>query len=92
MNKENIKLSNGFSVPENIYEGFRQMVVAFLPEISPGKAYTLRKILGRDIWSELDNGERRLMGRCVAHMSVHNILPLCLVGTTKANSQLYKLK
>lgn len=79
MNEENIELSDGFSVSKGIYEGFRQMVVPSLTEISPGKAYTLKNILGREIWNQLDHGDRRLMGRCVAHMTTRKILPLRIV-------------
>ena len=92
MKEENIELSDGFSVSKDIYECFMQMVVASLPEISPGNAYTLKNILGRDIWSELDNGERRLIGRCVAHMTVHSILPLGIVESKHEYPIRYQLK
>lgn len=92
MENEIIELSDGFSVSKNIYECFRQMVIASLPQINSGTAYTLRKILGRDIWNELDNGERRLMGRCVAHMTAHSILPLGIVESKHEYPKKYKLK
>lgn len=92
MENEIIELSEGFSVSKNIYECFRQMVVASLPEISPGNAYTLKNILGRDIWSELDNGERRLIGRCVAHMTTRKILPLIIIESKHEYPIRYQLK
>lgn len=92
MKEENIELSDGFSVSKDIYECFRQMVVESLAQISPGNAYTLRKILGRDIWNELDNGERRLIGRCVAHMTTRKILPLIIVESKHEYPKRYQLK
>ena len=92
MNEENIELSDGFSVSKNIYECFRQMVVASLPQINPGNAYTLKKILGNEIWNELDNGERRLMGRCVAHMTTRKILPLKIAESKHEYPIRYQLK
>ena len=92
MENEIIELSDGFSVSKDIYECFKQMVVASLPQINPGKTYTLRKILGRDIWKELDNGERRLIGRCVAHMTTRKLLPLKIVESKHEYPIRYQLK
>lgn len=92
MENEIIELSDGYTVQKYIYECFRQMVVASLPQINLGKAYTLKNILGSDIWSELDNGERRLMGRCVAHMTAHSILPLGIVESKHEYPIRYQLK
>ena len=92
MNEENIELSDGFSVSKIIYECFQQMVVESLPQINPGKAYTLKKILGGDIWNALDNGERRLIGRCVAHMTTRKLLPLKIVESKHEYPIRYQLK
>lgn len=92
MKNEIIELSDGFSVSKDIYECFRQMVVAALSEINTENTYTLRKILGSDIWNELDHGERRLMGRCVAHMTVHSILPLSIAASKHEYPIRYQLK
>ena len=89
MNKENIELSNGFSVSKDFYECFRQMVVASLPQINPGNAYTLKKILGNEIWNELDNGERIEAGKCIALAVARGDLPLCFAGKTSSNHSLY---
>ncbi|MBX9917940.1 MAG: single-stranded DNA-binding protein [Nitrosomonas sp.] len=92
MNEKNIELSDRLSVSKNIYECFKQMVVASLPQINPGNAYTLKKILGNEIWNELDNGDRRLMGRCVAHMTTRKILPLKIVKSKHEYPIRYQLK
>lgn len=92
MDNEIIELSDGYTVQKYSYECFRQMIVTSLPQINLDKVYTLINILGRDIWSELDNGERRLVGRCVPHMTVHIILPLGIVESKHEYPIRYQLK
>ncbi|MDP3609444.1 MAG: DUF1413 domain-containing protein [Nitrosomonas sp.] len=92
MKKENIELSGGFSVSKYGYECFREIVVASLPEMNPGKAYNLKKILGREIWSQLDHGDRRLMGRCVAHMVTQKALPLSFAESKHEYPKRYQLQ
>lgn len=92
MENEIIELSDGYSVSKKVYECFKQMIVASLPQINPGNAYTLKKILGNEIWNELDNGERIEAGKCIALAVARGDLPLCFAGKTSSNHSLYKLK
>lgn len=92
MENEIIELSDGYSVSKKVYECFRQMVDESLPRIYPGIAYTIKKILGKDIWDELDTGERIEAGKCIALAVARGDLPLCFAGKTSSNHSLYKLK
>ena len=41
----------------------------------PGDIYTLRIMYGEVLWLEMTRGDRRMAGKCMAHMVANNRLP-----------------
>lgn len=71
-----ILLHDGYTVLEIFYDVVRQQVDARLPDLERGKSDTAKRLCGEEFWLGLTNGERRMAGRCIAHMVVHGVLPL----------------
>jgi len=87
-----VKLNDGYRASKAFYMYIHKMMVAALSGKAPGVQCTVKQFIGKDLWNELDTGERKLAGRCVAHMVSKNLLQLDFAGKTKANAQQYRLK
>lgn len=74
-----ILLSDGFSTAREYYTAVYGHVAERVPEAARGRIYTAKTLSGDDFWSLLSPGERRLAGRCIAHMVVRGLLPLVFV-------------
>jgi len=92
MTNETIKLNDGYTASKAFYTRVYKMMVAALSGKVPGIKCTVEQFVGQKLWCELGSGERKLAGRCVAHMVSKNLLQLDFAGKTKANAQQYRLK
>ena len=79
MTCEFIELNDGYRVLKDFYECVRHEVEAGLHELKRDKIYTAKKLCGKALWDELDSGEHRMAGRCMAHMVVKGIFPFNFV-------------
>jgi len=88
-----------------LYDGLRWYTVsiAFYSEVLntvsevihiflPDDIYTLRKIYGEALWLQMTDGERRMAGRCLAHIVANKRLPLCFVGCPHEHPKKYRLR
>jgi len=88
-----VELLDGiYPVSAVFLESIRQQVKAALPTLNPRLAYTLEKLCGKAFWAKLDNGERKLAGRCMAHMVVKNQLPFVFAPSKHEYPKYYQLK
>ena len=87
-----IKLNDGYTASKEFYSRiYKMMAAALLGKASCVKC-TVKQFVGKGRWNKLDSGERRLAGRCTAHMVSNGHLPLEFAGKNKSNALLYQLK
>lgn len=89
---ERIPLSDGFSVTREFLELVRFYVESRLHELSIDKTYRAKQLTGPELWDGLDDGDRRVAGRCVAYLTSHGLLPLTLVKWKHEFPLKYRLK
>jgi len=87
-----ILLSEGFSCAREFCDEVFAWVTACLAELQRDRVFTARQLAGREYWNQLDNPERQLAGRCIAHMVVHERLPLEFVKGPHEYPLRYRLK
>lgn len=85
-------LAGVYPVSAEVIESIRQQVEAALPTLNSHLTYTLEKLCGKAFWAQLDSGERKLAGRCMAHLVVKNQLPLLFVPRKHEYPKHYQLK
>ena len=81
-----------YTVPIAFYNDVLNTVSQVIHIFLPGDIYTLRKIYGEALWLQMTDGERRMAGRCLAHMVANNRLPLCFVGCPHEHPKKYQLR
>jgi hypothetical protein len=74
-----VGLSDGFIVDAAHYNQLLQYILERLNDLVKGKIYTSKRLCGLEYWRTLDRWGQVLTGMCVAHMVVHNRLPLTFV-------------
>jgi len=86
-----IMLYDGYTVPEKFYNVVLYQVREILPALIPGEKYTLELLCGDAFWLPLSDGQRRMAGRCMAHMVNNDQLPLCFAITKHEYPKRYQL-
>ncbi|HMW40487.1 MAG TPA: hypothetical protein PKD57_13855 [Saprospiraceae bacterium] len=89
---ELIVLYEGYTVPQAFYDIIRVQIEVALPCLIPDKNYTVKALCGKEFWGMLGNGERRMAGRCAAHMIVEGCMPLRFAESRHEYPKRYKLK
>lgn len=74
-----IQLGDGFTVTEEFYDLVLQLADSGLEHLSPNRVYTARHFIGTSHWDVLSNCDRRIAGRCIAHMVGRGLLSLTVV-------------
>ncbi len=87
-----ILLHDGYTILEIFYEVVRQQVDEGLPDLERDASYTAKRLCGKEFWRHLNNGERRMAGRCIAYMVTRNLLPLTFAETRHEYPKKYQLK
>jgi len=64
-----------YTVSAAFYNDVMNTVSEVIHIFLPGDRYTLRKIYGEALWLEMARGERRMAGKCMAHMVANDRLP-----------------
>jgi hypothetical protein len=85
-------LAGGYPVKAAFFESIRHRVEAALPTLNPRLTYTLEKLCGKLFWANLDAGESKQAGRCMAHLVVTNQLPLVFAPRIHEYPKHYQLK
>lgn len=78
-NNESVSLSDGYTTSKAFYDHIGKQVASTLPTLKRNRKYKSNSLCGKDYWESLDNADRRIGGRCIAHMVVNRKLPLVLV-------------
>ena len=73
---EHIVLYDGYTVSADFYNSVRLQVDNVIPALERDRKYTLAMLCGPEFWDCLSNGERRMAGRCMAHLVACKRLPL----------------
>ena len=87
-----ISLHDGTWVEEQFFNQVLQLICESIPALELEKVYTTKMLCGKSFWKSLEKGKCIKAGKCIAHAVARGDLPLRFAGTTKANSQQYKLK
>lgn len=87
-----INLGGRFTTTRSDFCFYQGLVEMLIPDMEPGKNYTLEKMFGTDIWEGFGDYERKLIGKCVAKMVMNGLLPLRFAGSIKTNPKRYRLE
>jgi len=91
-NNESVSLSDGYTTSKAFYDQIGNQVVSTLPTLKRNRNYKSNSLCGRDYWASLDNADRRIGGRCIAHMVVNRKLPLVLVKGKHEYPKWYRIQ
>jgi len=80
-----------YTVSAVFFNAVRCQIEEVIPALERGKAYRTEDLCGDAFWKILNDGERRMAGRCVAHMVARGMLPLSFVKTKHEYPKRYKL-
>ena len=89
---DRIQLSDGYSVTPEFLSAIRLHIDGRLPALQRDRRYTAMTLAGEDFWEPLDNGERRMSGRCLAYLVARRELPLVFVEGKHEYPLHYQLK
>jgi hypothetical protein len=85
-------LHDGYSVSARLFDSVRQQVEEILPGVVRDHGFRLKDLCDREFWDRLNDGQRRMAGRCMAYMVVHGILPLRFADSKHEYPKRYQLK
>jgi len=83
--------NRAYTIPAALYNAIRLQVEEIIPAMERGVEYTLEMLCGDAFWQTLTDGERRMAGRCLAHMVANKRLPLRFVGCPHEHPKKYRL-
>jgi len=72
-------LRDGYSVPEHFYQDVKTAIADVVQALDPEAKYKTEHLMGKDSWDAMSPGDRRIAGRCLAHMAACGELPLAEV-------------
>ena len=82
-----------YTVSAEFYNDVLNTVSEVIHIFLPGDIYTLRKIYGEALWLQMTRGDRRMAGKCMAHMVANKKLPqLRFVDGTHEYPKKYQLR
>lgn len=86
-----IFLYDGYSVSEKLYMAVLYQVEEVIPAMECDVKYTLKMLCGDAFWRTLSDGEKRMAGRCMAHMVVNKRLPLRFADSKHEYPKWYRI-
>ncbi len=86
-----IILYDGYSVSEKLYKAVLYQVEEIIPAMEDDVKYTLKILCGDEFWDLLTDGEKRMAGRCMAHMVVNKRLPLSFSDSKHEYPKWYRI-
>ena len=87
-----VSMPGGFVVPKPFLDRVFAQASTQLPQLEHGRNYTVRKMLGKAFWDQLDDLEHRNAGRCISYLTLKGQLPLVEVEKGSGNHKRYVLK
>ena len=85
-------LSDGFATSKSFFDRIAKQVKATLPTLKRGRRHKSNDLYGKALWKKLDDGDKRLAGRCIARMVTTGDLPLVFVEGKHEYPKRYLLK
>lgn len=86
-----ILLYGGYTVLESFYNNIQSLIKEALPFLVCDEQYTVEILCGSNFWKSLNAGEKKMAGRCVAHMVMESRIRLSFAGKSSSNSRLYRV-
>ena len=87
-----VSMPGGFVVPIRFLDRVFAHARYRLPQLNQDRTYTVRKMLGKAFWDQLDDLEHRNAGRCISYLTLKGQLPLVEVDKGSDNHKRYVLK
>jgi hypothetical protein len=91
-NEKFLVISPKLTVPRSLYNSILRQVTEIAPAVNPYQEYTLQVLCGDEYWQSLSNWNRRLAGKCMAHMVTHELVPYCFAGHLCESPKKFMLK
>ena len=86
-----VLLKNGHVAPVEFYDSIKYQVQEAADYLPRYITAILEHLCGDIFWSELTTEERKLAGRCMAHLVEHRLVPFEYVGCRHAYPKRYRL-
>jgi hypothetical protein len=80
-----------YTVSKDFYDSVRCQIDDILPAVKSGEKYTLEMLCGPGFWELLEDGERKMAGRCMANMVFNGLLPLTFADSRHEYPKYYRL-
>jgi hypothetical protein len=80
-----------YTVTAAFYNAVRLQVEESIPGLIHGEKYKSEWLCGNAFWKPLSNDEKRMAGRCIAHMVVTGVLPLRFADSRHEYPNWYRL-
>jgi hypothetical protein len=71
-----IKFADGFSADKHFFDQEIGWILLRVLDLSRDPSYTAKQLVSRERWSLLSDGDRKLLGRCIAYAVCRGLLPL----------------
>lgn len=84
-----IFLYGNYMVLESFYKNIQSQIEEALPFLERDMQYTVEMLCDPNFWKSLNPGQKKMAGRCVAHMVMENRIQLSFAGKSISNSRLY---
>ena len=85
-------IRHDYSVPSEFFNAIVRIIREILPALWSDQPFTLKLLCGPEFWDQLTDGERRMAGRCMAHLVVSGQLPLRFAESRHEDPKHYRLK
>lgn len=86
-----VLLRNGQVAPVEFYDSIKFQVQEAANYLPKNITATLERLCGHIFWSSLTTEQRKLAGRCMAHLVEHKIVPYDHVGCVHEYPRKYRL-
>ena len=85
-----VLLANGKEGEIMMLNGVRDFVQRIHCNLPKNRSYTLKNMHDREVWKRIDNGTRRMMGDCLAHLVATKQVPMVCLDKNSSNSLTYQ--
>ena len=84
-------LHDGYPISKSFFDRVQQQLEERLPTLKRYKRYKAQPLLGDAFWDAMNNGERRMAGRCLAHIVARKLVPLHFAKSNHEYPKWYQL-
>jgi hypothetical protein len=87
-----VVLPSGYTAPKQFFDRILRQAITAIPTLTRSRALKATELLGQEFWASLGNADRRLAGRCIAHMVATDHLPLAPIEGKPTDPLWYRRK